>query len=154
MVWRGTLHHRPENSPNTKVRQTLYDGKWELQRTEQPWRPHQQLQTGIFLFSCIYDSLSLYPSLFYLLTPMNLTYFLFSLLVFCVNCSVLKWRVLHSWIFRSISAHGTSPWRICQQADSWRLRNAPKYTIDQTLLSEQNTRDQLQFCYQRKILVW
>lgn len=50
MVWSGTLRHRPENSPNTKVRQTLCDGKWELQRTERPWRPHQQLQSDICLF--------------------------------------------------------------------------------------------------------
>lgn len=83
--------------------------------------------------------------------------FSFSQLVFYVNCSAqetqIKWCVLHAWIFRSISVHGTLPRRILRHQSQW-LQNIPKYTIDQMLLSEQNTRDQLQFCYRRKILVW
>lgn len=51
--WFGSriLRHRPENSPNTKVRQTLCDGKRGPQRTAHPWRPHQQLQTAVYPFS-------------------------------------------------------------------------------------------------------
>ncbi len=92
-VWSGTLHHRPENSPNTKVRQMLCDGKREPQRTERPWRPHQQLQTSVFsILLQLWLALSLYLSLFSLLTPMNRTHFLFSQLVFSLNCSARRHR--------------------------------------------------------------
>ncbi len=157
-VWSGTLHHRPENSPNTKVRQMLCDGKREPQRTERPWRPHQQLQTDICLFyspSVVTRPVSLSFPLFSADTNESDTFFIQSTCVFFKLLgkeTQIKWRVLHSWIFRSISAHGTSPWRICRH-QSWRLRNAPKYTFDQTLPSEHNTQDRLEFCYQRNILV-
>lgn len=48
----GTLRHRPENSPNTKVRQMLCDGKWE-QHTHDG---HIICQSFLFSFSS--DSLS------------------------------------------------------------------------------------------------
>lgn len=155
--WFGSriLRHRPENSPNTKGRRYAMENEdRRKQHTHDGHISSYRQPSILFLHLQLWRT----PSRYLLSADTNeYDTFSFSQLVFYLNCSAqetqIKWCVLHAWIFQSISARGTLPRRILRH-QSRRLQNIPKYTIDQMLLSEQNTWDQLQFCYQREILVW